>query len=82
MSSGYDSDYHCIIGVGSDLDGIWNTLENGRMDWLGAVTAAHPLKVILKEALNKDKNKTERDEVDIKMVEVQRCWTRVKIDAK
>ncbi|KAL7501111.1 hypothetical protein ACHAWT_010862 [Skeletonema menzelii] len=54
--------------VGSDLDGIWTTLEKGRLDWLGAVAAAHPLKVILKEALDKDKNKTERDEVDMKMV--------------
>ena len=54
--------------VGSDLDGIWETLEKGRLEWLGAVAAAHPLKVILKEALDKDKNKTERDEVDMKMV--------------
>ena len=54
--------------VGSDLDSIWNTLEKGRLEWLGAVTAAHPLKVILKDALDKDDNKTERDVVDMKMV--------------
>jgi hypothetical protein len=40
--------------VGSDLDGIWKTLEQGRMEWLRAVNAAHPLKVLLKEALEKD----------------------------
>ncbi|KAL7444434.1 hypothetical protein ACHAXM_012036 [Skeletonema potamos] len=54
--------------VGSDLDSLWNTLEKGRLEWMGAVTSAHPLKVILKEALSKDKNKTEKDEVDMKMV--------------
>ncbi|KAL7451822.1 hypothetical protein ACHAWC_006174 [Mediolabrus comicus] len=54
--------------VGSDLNNIWQTLETGRLEWLGAVAAAHPLKVILKEALSKDKNRTEKDVVDMKMV--------------
>ena len=54
--------------VGSDLDGIWNTLEKGRLEWLGALASAHPLKVVLKEALSKDKNKNGRDELDMKMV--------------
>ena len=40
--------------VGSDLNGIWKTLEQGRMEWLRAVNAAHPLKVVLKEALKND----------------------------
>ena len=54
--------------VGSDLDAIWQKLEIGRLEWLGALAAAHPLKVILKEALSKDNNSTEKDEVDMKMV--------------
>jgi hypothetical protein len=54
--------------VGSDLDSIWMTLETGRLEWLGALNAAHPLKLILKDALNKDGSRTEKDEVDAKMV--------------
>ena len=54
--------------VNSDLDEIWLTLEIGRMEWLGALNSAHPLKVVLKGALNNDKNKTEKDEVDAKMI--------------
>ena len=54
--------------VGSDLNNIWQTLETGRLEWLGAVAAAHPLKAILKEARSKDKNRTEKDVVDMKMV--------------
>ncbi|VEU33829.1 unnamed protein product [Pseudo-nitzschia multistriata] len=37
--------------VGSDLASIWGGLENGRLRWLAAVAAAHPLKAVLKEAL-------------------------------
>mmetsp|Transcript_20375 Transcript_20375/g.40352 ORF Transcript_20375/g.40352 Transcript_20375/m.40352 type:complete len:230 (+) Transcript_20375:90-779(+) len=54
--------------VGSDLDDIWMTLEKGRLEWLGALNSAHKLKVTLKEALEKDSERTEKDEVDAKMV--------------
>ena len=40
--------------VNSDLVAIWKTLEDGRMEWLRAVSAAHPIKVLLKDALQKD----------------------------
>ncbi|KAL3915164.1 MAG: hypothetical protein SGILL_005774 [Bacillariaceae sp.] len=40
--------------VGSDIDRIWLTLEQGRLEWLRAVNAAHPLKVMLKDALKND----------------------------
>jgi hypothetical protein len=40
--------------VKSDINAIWQKLEKGRMEWLRAVNAAHPLKQILKEALGKD----------------------------
>eukprot|EP00536_Pseudo-nitzschia_multiseries_P000523 jgi/Psemu1/282395/fgenesh1_pg.6_\ len=42
--------------VGSDLESIWKTLEDGRMNWLRAVSAAHPVKVVLQKALAKDNN--------------------------
>lgn len=54
--------------VGSDLDDIWMTLEAGRLEWLGALNSAHPLKVILKDALKNDSERTKKDEVDAKMV--------------
>mmetsp|Transcript_25362 Transcript_25362/g.37931 ORF Transcript_25362/g.37931 Transcript_25362/m.37931 type:complete len:237 (-) Transcript_25362:277-987(-) len=38
--------------VGSDLDDIWMTLENGRLEWLAAASAAHKIKVTLQGALN------------------------------
>lgn len=54
--------------VNSDLDSIWMTLENGRLEWLSAINSAHPLKITLKVALKKDSDSTEKDEVDAKMV--------------
>mmetsp|Transcript_11009 Transcript_11009/g.17032 ORF Transcript_11009/g.17032 Transcript_11009/m.17032 type:complete len:252 (+) Transcript_11009:67-822(+) len=54
--------------VNSDLDDIWMTLEKGRLEWLGACTGAHNLKVTLKEALEKDTNATDGDISDAKMV--------------
>jgi len=54
--------------VNSDLDEIWSTLEIGRIEWLGAVNSAHPLKMILKDALKADDKRTEKDEVDAKMI--------------
>jgi len=38
--------------VGSDLDEIWMTLENGRMEWLNAASSAHGIKVTLRSALD------------------------------
>uniref|UniRef100_A0A7S1ZIX2 Uncharacterized protein n=1 Tax=Trieres chinensis TaxID=1514140 RepID=A0A7S1ZIX2_TRICV len=37
--------------VGSDLDGIWLTLETGRIEWLAAVSGAHKIKSMLKSGL-------------------------------
>eukprot|EP00585_Thalassiosira_rotula_P025070 CAMPEP_0196237308 /NCGR_PEP_ID=MMETSP0913-20130531/6392_1 /TAXON_ID=49265 /ORGANISM="Thalassiosira rotula, Strain GSO102" /LENGTH=150 /DNA_ID=CAMNT_0041518845 /DNA_START=113 /DNA_END=565 /DNA_ORIENTATION=+ len=54
--------------VNSDLDGIWMTLEKGRLEWLGALNSAHPLKVILKDALKNDERTTERDLMEAKMI--------------
>lgn len=54
--------------VGSDLDGIWMTLETGRLEWLGALNSAHQLKVLLMDALKNDASSTDKDEVDAKMV--------------
>lgn len=54
--------------VNSDLDEMWSTLERGRLEWLGAINSAHPLKVVLKDALLKDERRTDKDEMDAKMV--------------
>jgi len=54
--------------VNSNLDAIWMTLEKGRLEWLGALNSSHPLKVFLKAALKKDEKKTDKDEVDAKMI--------------
>mmetsp|Transcript_638 Transcript_638/g.907 ORF Transcript_638/g.907 Transcript_638/m.907 type:complete len:255 (+) Transcript_638:272-1036(+) len=58
--------------VNSNLDDIWLTLEKGRLEWLGACTGAHNLKVTLKEALEKEKGDNgtvpEGDISDAKMV--------------
>jgi hypothetical protein len=40
--------------VGSDLESIWKTLEDGRLNWLKVVSVAHPIKVLLKKALKDD----------------------------
>ena len=40
--------------VGSDLESIWKTLEDGRLAWLKAASVAHPIKVLLKKALQDD----------------------------
>mmetsp|Transcript_25334 Transcript_25334/g.54504 ORF Transcript_25334/g.54504 Transcript_25334/m.54504 type:complete len:230 (-) Transcript_25334:18-707(-) len=54
--------------INSDLDAIWSGLEVGRLEWLGALNSAHPIKVILSDALKKDESRTEKDEMDAKMV--------------
>ena len=54
--------------VNSDLDEIWSVLERGRLEWLSAINSAHPLKVILKNALKNDNKRTEKDDVDAKMI--------------
>mmetsp|Transcript_8968 Transcript_8968/g.15587 ORF Transcript_8968/g.15587 Transcript_8968/m.15587 type:complete len:231 (-) Transcript_8968:340-1032(-) len=54
--------------VNSDLDDIWMTLEKGRLEWLGALNSAHPLKVILKDALDQDEKTSDRDVLESKMI--------------
>ena len=54
--------------VECDLDGIWMTLEKGRLDWLAAASGAHKIKTTLKEGLQKDKEHTEGDVSDAKMI--------------
>lgn len=56
--------------VGSDLDEIWMTLENGRMEWLAAASAAHQIKTLLKDALENQCGgaATEGDTSDAKML--------------
>mmetsp|Transcript_8207 Transcript_8207/g.22280 ORF Transcript_8207/g.22280 Transcript_8207/m.22280 type:complete len:248 (-) Transcript_8207:231-974(-) len=54
--------------VGSDLENIWQTLEQGRLRWLKAASLAHGIKMVLKEALEKDGKHTEGDVSDAMMV--------------
>jgi len=54
--------------VKSDLNDVWSTLENGRVEWLGALNSAHSLKVMLKDALQQDETTTDRDLTEAKMV--------------
>eukprot|EP00943_MAST-04B_sp_MAST-4B-sp1_P007719 g7719.t1 len=50
--------------VNSDLQSIWLTLENGRLEWLEAIKATHTLKINLKKQLEADKGSTARDVID------------------
>lgn len=55
--------------VGSDLEGIWKTLEQGRLQWLQAVEGVHSIKKTLNEALLKDNALDSSGDVsDAKMV--------------
>ena len=58
--------------VGSDVPGIWKTLELGRLEWLQAAAGAHKLKMTLREGLAKqcadDDTPTEGDISDAKMI--------------
>lgn len=56
--------------VGSDLENIWMTLENGRLEWLAAASAAHNIKVMLKSALENQCGgaPSEGDVSDAKMI--------------
>ena len=51
----------------SDLTGMWEGLENGRLEWIAATKATHRLKMNLRVALEKD-NAMEGDVHDAKMV--------------
>jgi hypothetical protein len=53
--------------VGSDLKGIWKSLEDGRLEWLGAMNAAHEIKTQLQDAIEKDGN-TDKANVEGMMV--------------
>lgn len=85
-----DALHLAAVAVGSDLVSIWRTLETGRLEWLKSLNSAHPLKVILKDALKSDDQRTEKDEVDAKMIwmyaltlsiptlsEVSKRWSKV-----
>mmetsp|Transcript_25115 Transcript_25115/g.53393 ORF Transcript_25115/g.53393 Transcript_25115/m.53393 type:complete len:376 (-) Transcript_25115:168-1295(-) len=52
--------------VGSELESsVWKTLEDGRMQWLRAVSAAHPIKTILQKALAlESKSKSETNDAN------------------
>ena len=77
--------------VNSNLDEIWMTLEQGRLEWLAAASSAHPIKLTLQSALEKDgKSITEGDISDAKMIwmyslslnipaltEVREAWQKV-----
>ncbi|CAN0009672.1 unnamed protein product [Heterosigma akashiwo] len=58
--------------VGSDLENLWMTLENGRLEWLAAASSAHQIKTFLKDGLkNQDGGgapPTEGDISDAKMI--------------
>ena len=56
--------------VGSDLDAMWMSLENGRMQWLEAASAAHSVKVMLQTGLENQCGgaPTEGDVSDAKMI--------------
>lgn len=58
------------MSVSSDLDEIWMTLENGRLEWLAAASGAHRMKTLLKGALENQCGgvPTEGDISDAKMV--------------
>jgi hypothetical protein len=38
--------------VGSNIEGIWMTLETGRLEWLQAASGAHGIKMLLKQGLS------------------------------
>jgi len=55
--------------VGSNLDDIWETLENGRLEWLAAASAGHGMKSMLKSALeNQCGGAMDGDISDAKMI--------------
>jgi hypothetical protein len=54
--------------VSSDIDGIWISLEKGRMEWLRSVNAAHELKHQLKEALKSDNAQSSAGDVSDAMM--------------
>jgi hypothetical protein len=55
------------LEVDSDLSGMWEGLENGRLEWINATKATHVLKMNLRGALEKD-DAMEGDVHDAKMV--------------
>ena len=55
--------------VDCDMTGIWNTLQNGRMEWIQAINGAQPLKTLLQEMLRRDAATTSVGDVsDAKMI--------------
>ena len=55
--------------VDCDLTDLWMTLETGRLEWLQAVSAAHSIKLLLREGLRKENsNPSQGDISDAKMI--------------
>ena len=55
--------------VDCDLTGLWNTLQDGRMEWLQAIDGAQTLKTLLQEMLRRDEATTSVGDVsDAKMI--------------
>lgn len=73
QSNDWPAMVHAVLAkaesVGSDLEGIWMTLEKGRLDWLKAASGAHGIKTKLREGLKKDKALDSAGDVsDAKMI--------------
>ena len=58
LAHGWDAMLEALFSkalfVGTDLQSMWLGLEEGRIEWLTAVSAAHNIKVVLKTAVEKD----------------------------
>jgi len=55
--------------VDCDLKCIWDTLQNGRLEWIQAINGAQPLKALLQEMLRRDTATTSVGDVsDAKMI--------------
>ena len=60
--------------VGSELESsVWKTLEDGRMNWLRAVSAAHPIKTILQKALALE-SKSETNDNNVNTSDAMMVW--------
>jgi len=73
-STGWEALVQAVLNkaqaVGSDLPGIWKTLETGRLEWLQAASGAHKLKMTLRNGLNQQcgGGPSEGDVSDAKMI--------------
>mmetsp|Transcript_7190 Transcript_7190/g.9330 ORF Transcript_7190/g.9330 Transcript_7190/m.9330 type:complete len:248 (+) Transcript_7190:54-797(+) len=55
VSEGWEALVKAVLkkaeNVNCDLEGIWKTLENGRLEWLQAASGAHKIKMLLRNGL-------------------------------